>query len=100
MTLQNLDAGTILLIVVGCGLLCVVGIGLLFSMQILASVVGMFSGVVQVISTLIQGGPLAWCGCILLFVICIAVVIVGIWFASILATCGTPDAVNFCRFFG
>jgi hypothetical protein len=98
--MENIDAGTILLIVVGCAGLCVVGIGLLFSLQILTSVVGMFAGIAEVIGAVLSGGPLAWCGCILLFVICGAVVIIALWLVSILSSCGTADAVNFCRLLG
>ena len=98
--MQNIDAGTVLLIAVGCGVLCVVGIGLLFSLQIITSVVGMFAGIFQVFGTVLNGGPLAWCGCILLFVICGAITVLGIWFVSILSTCGTENAVNFCRLLG
>ncbi len=98
--MQNIDSGTVLFIAVGCGVLCLTGIGLLFSLQILTSVVGAFAGIFQVLGTVLNGGPLAWCGCILLFVICGAVAVVGIWFVSIVGTCGTDNAVNFCRLFG
>src|SRR6185369_7530041 len=98
--MQNIDSGSVLLIAVGCAALCVVGIGLLFSLQILTSIVGMFSGIFQVFGTVLNGGPLAWCGCILLFVVCGAVAVVGIWLVSILSSCGTANAVNICQLFG
>jgi hypothetical protein len=98
--MENVDAGTILLVVVGCGVLCVIGVGLLFSLQILTSIVGAFANVAEVLGAVLSGGPLAWCGCILLFVICGAVILLSIWLVSILSTCGTADAVNLCRLLG
>jgi hypothetical protein len=98
--MENIDSGSVLFIAVGCGALCVIGIGLLFSLQILTSVATAFSGILQIIGSVLGGGPLAWCGCILLFVICGAVAVVGIWLVSILSSCGTASAVNICQLFG
>lgn len=98
--MQNIDSGTILFFAVGCVALCIIGIGVLFSLQIFSGIVAMLSGLLQGFGTILSGGPLAWCGCILLFVICGATAVVGIWLVSILSTCGTADAVNICQLFG
>src|SRR5262245_11567041 len=81
-TMETIDSGSLLFIALGCGALCVIGIGLLFSFQILTSVVGAFSGIFQVIGTVLNGGPLAWCGCLLLLVVCGSVIFVTIWLVS------------------
>jgi hypothetical protein len=75
-------------------------VGLLFSLQIFTTIIGAFSGIFGVLGTVLNGGPLAWCGCILLFVVCGAVAFVGIWLVSILSSCGTANAVNICQLFG
>jgi hypothetical protein len=95
--LQNLDIGLTILVLAG---LCAVGVVLLLLLQVLGTVFGFVFNILEVVGGVIQGGPMAWCGCLVGLLVCggcgigIAVTV------SLLSSCGTPDAVNFCSLFG
>ncbi|NDJ60978.1 MAG: hypothetical protein GYB67_07625 [Chloroflexi bacterium] len=88
------------LIVVGCVLLCLVGTVLLVILQVIGTGLEVIGGIFEFVFGLFGGGPLGPCGCIVgigVLLLCAA----GVYLvASVLATCGTPDAVNFCALFG
>jgi hypothetical protein len=91
--LQNVDIGTLLLITVGCVLLCVVGLVLMFGLQLIGTTLHTFVGLFQVFESVLSGGPVAWCGCLVLLFIC-AVIVGG---ALVIVTCNSdPNAMNFC----
>ncbi len=94
---QNVDLTTLALILVG---LCAVGVVAFIVVHIFGLFAGVFTGIFHLIAHLISGGPVAWCGCLM------AVLGVGmcglltVTMVSIYSSCGTAQAVNFCRFFG
>lgn len=93
---QGMDLGTLLIITVGCVLLCVVGLVLFFGLQIIGTTVSTFAGVLELFSGVLNGGPVAWCGCLIFFFVCIGVV----GGAFLYVTCSTsPDSMNFCLLF-
>lgn len=100
MDLDILGSGAPLLIALGCIVLCIVGVILFIGMQIIGGVFGIFGGVVDVVFELATAGPVPGCGCVVVVVGCMLCVGVVLAISSVLSTCGTPDAVNFCRIFG
>lgn len=91
--LQNVDIGTLLFISIGCVLLCVFGLVLFFGLQLLGTTLNTFAGLVELFGGIINGGPLAWCGCAIFLVLCAG--IVGL--VVVVVSCNTnPSAMNFC----
>lgn len=64
--LQNIDPAHLPYIAVGCALLCIVVFVIGFLLQAVSSVIGVLFGLFEVLLDLLQGGPVAWCGCLLL----------------------------------
>lgn len=100
MTVENIDLNSTLLIGVGLCALCVVGVLLLFVLQFLGIFTDAVGTVFDLVFGLVGAEPFSCCGCLTVLG-ALAIVVVLVWFAnSVLATCGTPDAVNFCAWFG
>jgi hypothetical protein len=94
--LQNANLGSPILLAVGCAVLCVVGLLLFFGLQILGTTLHTFLGLFQVAGGILNGGPIAWCGCLAVIFICAGLVGGTLLFAS----CKTnPTSMNFCLFF-
>ena len=96
MTLPNIDP---IILVIICGL-CGVGLIGVLVLQLLGGVFDIIGGVFGFVFDIIGGGPVAWCGCLVAVFGC---AICGGFFlllVNIFSTCGTPDAVNFCRLIG
>ena len=94
--LQNVDLGTLLVLVVGAVLLCVVGVILFFGLQIISSTLGLVVNFFDLFAGILGGGPVSWCGCFLVLVICMGCA--GI--ALLAVTCSSnPGSMNFCVFF-
>ena len=91
--LQNAN---VLTLAVGCGVLCVVGLLLFFGLQILGTGLHTVVGIVQVLGGIVNGGPIAWCGCLAVIFVCAAVAGGALLFASCKAN---PTSMNFCLFF-
>lgn len=97
--LQNLDPGSILLIIGGgCGL-CIVGIILLFVFQLLGGVIGAFGNFVELFTGVLTAGPLESCGCIFLLGGCGVCALLIALAASALGACET-NPTNFCALLG
>src|SRR5690606_17368566 len=97
--LQNLDPGSILLIIGGgCGL-CIVGIILLFVFQLLGGVIGAFVIFVEVFMGVLTAGPLDSCGCFCLLGGCGVSALLIALAASALGACET-NPTNFCALIG
>lgn len=97
MDLQNIDLGFALLVAGG---LCMVGIVVLLVVQVFGTLFGAVFNFIELFGQILSGGPLAWCGCLLFVGACgVCAGTIGIA-VSILSTCGTPNAVNFCAVFG
>jgi hypothetical protein len=94
--LQNLDPGTVLLLVCG---LCIVGIILLFVFQFVGGFVDVLGNVVDLFTGILSAGPLESCGCFLLIGGCGVCALVVVLAASALNACGT-NPTNFCALFG
>ncbi|MBL8164600.1 MAG: hypothetical protein JNJ61_21600 [Anaerolineae bacterium] len=91
--LQNVDVGTLLIIAVGLIGLCVVGLLLMFGLQVIGSSLAAISGIFDLIGGVLGGGPAAWCGCLVLLLMCGGCAAV-VW---IVTTCNSnPTAMNFC----
>jgi hypothetical protein len=91
--LQNVDIGTLLFISIGCVLLCVFGLVLFFGLQLLGTTLHTFVGLAELFGGIVNGGPVAWCGCALLLFICAGVVGTVV----VVVSCNTnPSAMNFC----
>lgn len=90
------QTSTLIFIGVGLVLLCFVGLALFVVLQFFGNILGSVAGFFGLFFDVIQGGPLAWCGCLLLVgacAICAGIIYLG-------SICGTPNAVNFCALFG
>lgn len=80
--------------------LCIVGVVLVVLLQVLGTVFGAVFNVFEIIGGVLQGGPVAWCSCLLGLLGCGGCALFIALTTSWLGTCGTPDAANFCRLFG
>lgn len=83
-----------------CGGLCVVGVILLFALNIIGTLFGAAGTLLSLGTDVVTGGPVTWCGCLVLLALLVicggALLLIG----SALATCGMPNAVNLCALFG
>lgn len=95
--LQQIEPGTLLLIVVGC---CVGGVVLAILLPIISAVVGLVIDLTGVFVDILGGGPSSWCGCLVGLVLCAGCALTAAFVVSVLNTCGTPQAVNFCTLLG
>jgi hypothetical protein len=95
--LQNVDIGTALLITVGCVLLCGVGFLLFFGIQIIGGLFGTIFGFLELFIDILAGGPVAWCGCLLLLSACAVCAGLALFISQL--NCET-DPIMFCRFLG
>jgi hypothetical protein len=94
--LQNVDLGTLLVLVVGAVLLCVVGVILFFGVQIISSTLGLVVNFFDLFGDILGGGPISWCGCLLVLLVCAGCAGIGL----LAVTCNSnPASMNFCVFF-
>lgn len=94
--LQSLDPENPLTLAVACALLCLVGLVLSLGMQALSGVLEIISSLAGMFMELLSGGPVAWCGCLALLALLVGGGIVAVMLVQGLASCGTPEAINFC----
>jgi hypothetical protein len=92
-TLPPIEPGTLLLIVAG---LCVLGV---FA-TVIMPLVGTLFDLIGFVAGLLMGDPSSCCGCILFLMLTAVCGGVAAFALSVLSTCGTPQAVNFCTWFG
>ena len=64
--LQNFDPSLLPYIGVGCALLCLVLIVIGFVLQAVSGFFDVIVGLIEIVVEILQGGPVAWCGCVLL----------------------------------
>lgn len=95
--LQGVDVG---LVVVILAVMCVVLVVGAFVLQALGTVFGVVFNFFEIIGSIIQGGPVSWCGCLIGVIVCAGCGVGTAVVLSLASTCGTPEAVNFCRLFG
>jgi len=97
--LADLDFG-VLVLVCGCCIALVFFGGIIsFALGVVGAAFDIIGSVVGIILDILGGGPVAWCGCLVAIVILLGCGGVMLALANALSTCGTPEAVNFCRIF-
>lgn len=96
---QLLSGENAVLIALGCVCLCVVGFVLMSGLQVVGGVIGMFSSVIDVVFNILSGGPVSWCGCLVVLFLCVGGAGGAYLISQALATCGTPQAINLCSLF-
>ena len=97
--LQNIDPAHLPYIAVGCALLCLVALVIGFLLQAVSGIFDVIFGLFEIVIDILQGGPVAWCGCIFLLVGMAAAA------GGVLLLLNAPEAcadypTNFCRWFG
>lgn len=97
---QLLGGDSTLLMVLGCACLCVVGFMLVGGLQLVGGLLGTVSSLVEIVFDVLSGGPVSWCGCLVLIFVCVGGVGGAYLITQALATCGTPQAINLCSLFG
>lgn len=98
--LQNIDSSTLILIAGGCGLLCVVLVVVSTVLQIFGNVLEIVTGLFGFVFGFAGNIPGGGCGCIVILLGCGVCGGLGVGLSNFLQTCGTPEAVNFCRLLG
>jgi len=93
-------ANVYVLLAVCCGGLCVLGLVLSIVAPLLDIVTGIVGMLLDFASTLFSVGPVPGCGCVVVLALIAAVLVAGALITSILSTCGTAGATNFCTLFG
>lgn len=97
--LQNIDPALLPFIAVGCALLCVVMIVVGFLLQAISGIFEVVFGFAEVVIEVLQGGPIAWCGCALLIIGSLGFAGAVILLLNAPSSCATHPT-NFCRWFG
>lgn len=97
--LQNIDSTHLPYVAVGCALLCLVALVIGFLLQAVSGIFDVLFGLFEIVIDMLQGGPVAWCGCVFLLVGLVAAV------GAVLLYFNAPEAcaeypTNFCRWFG
>lgn len=101
--LQNANVPIVVII---CGGMCLLSLVLVVvlplitgTLQIFGSIIDIFTGIIGAFTGILSGGPVAWCGCLFFLVVLAMCGGLALIVANIVATCGTPDQVMFCRLF-
>jgi hypothetical protein len=81
-------------------LLCVGGIILSVVLPAIASLLSVVGGFLEFFLDILTGGPVAWCGCLVVVILLVGCCVIVALAGFTLSTCGTPNAVNFCQWFG
>ena len=97
--LQSIDPSLLPYLAAGCALLCVAIVVVGFVMQAVGSFFDVFFGFAEVIIDILEGGPMAWCGCALLLFGCIACAVIVILFLTAPNNCAVYPT-RFCDWFG
>ncbi len=97
--LQNIDPAHLPIIGVGCAALCIVAFVIAFALQAVSSIFEVIFGLVELLIELLQGGPVAWCGCILLIAGALAFAGAIILVAHAPESCAAHPT-RFCQWFG
>lgn len=97
--LQNIDPAHVPLIAVGCALLCAVVVVIGFLLQAVSSIFDFIAGLVEVAVEIMQGGPVAWCGCTLLVLGLLACAGFTFLYLNAPESCAT-NPTRFCQWFG
>ena len=96
----DINLSNALPIILGCVCLCGVGFVFIFGLHIIGGFLHTFTSIIGVFVHILSGGPVSWCGCLVLLVLCVGVAGFAILIAQGLSTCGTAQAINFCTLLG
>jgi len=97
--LQNIDPTLLPYLGVCVALLCVVILVVGFILQVVGGFLDIFIGFFEVFLEILQGGPIAWCGCLALLLGCCGCS--GLVFLALNASASCVEfPTNFCRWFG
>ncbi len=97
--LQNIDPAHLPYVAVGCALLCLVVLVIGFLLQAVSGIFDVIFGLFEIVIDMLQGGPVAWCGCLFLLVgLAAAAGVVLLFFYAPEACAEHPT--NFCSWFG
>lgn len=98
--LQSADMSTVL-IAAGLCLVCFLGFGLIgFVLSLLGFIGDLVGGVTNILFGLLGCGPLPGCGCVVVVIGLAGCGVMSMYVVRIVQSCGTPQAVNFCRLLG
>lgn len=97
--LQTIDPAHLPIIAAGCALLCVVLVIVGFLLQAISGIFEAVIGLFEVVVDLLQGGPVAWCGCLLLLVFLLGGAGAVVLFLSAPDSCAA-NPTRFCQWFG
>ena len=81
-------------------LLCIGGLVLVFVLPFLSGILTLLSGLLEFVFDVSTGGPVGCCGCLVFLILVVGCCGFVALVAYTLSTCCTPDAVNFCTWFG
>ncbi len=97
--LQNIDPSLLPYIGVACALLCLILIVIGFVLQAVSGFFDVIVGLMEIVVEILQGGPVAWCGCVLLVAGLLGCSGLVFLYLNAPASCA-EHATNFCRWFG
>ena len=97
--LQNIDPAHLPYIAVGCGLLCLVVFVIGFALQAISGIFDVIFGIFELLIDLLQGGPVAWCGCLALIGGIAAIVSAVFLFLNAPESCAAHPT-RFCQWLG
>ena len=97
--LQNIDPAHLPYFGAGCALLCLVALVIGFLLQAVSGIFDVILGLFQIVIEMLQGGPVAWCGCVALLVGLAAAAGAVLLFFNAPAACA-EHPTNFCLWFG
>ncbi len=97
--LQNIDPAHLPYIAAGCALLCIVVFVIGFLLQAVSGIFNVALGLFELLIDLLQGGPVAWCGCVVLLLGFVA------FAGGIFLLLNAPEScaahpTRFCQWFG
>ncbi len=92
-TLPQIEPGSLLLIIAGLCALAVI-------VMVVLPLVGTLFDIIGVVGGLLTGDPSSCCGCAIFVALLSVCGLVAAFALSVLSSCGTSEAVNFCSFFG
>lgn len=94
-----IEPGLLPYIGIGCALLCAAMVVIGFVLQAVGGFLDVFFGIFEVFLEILQGGPIAWCGCLIVIFGCIGCS--GFVFFMLNASTSCIEyPTNFCRWFG
>ena len=98
--LRQIDLGTVVSLI-GCALSCLTFAGILGTiLHFLGTGLSIITAILNLGFGVISGGPVVWCGCLLVMMVCGGCAFMTLALSTILPNCGTVQAVNLCRLFG